>query len=133
MLLNDLKILLTSRLVHLFPSFLPSSNILLDSEDGAKVGDFGLSKEGPLAGHTHISTSVKGTPGYLDPYYYLSYHLSTSSDVYSFGVILLQLVSAKPAVDHSRKKSQYNIITWVRLLTNTRFLAANWSMSEKNT
>lgn len=43
------------------------SNILLDSDMNAKVGDFGLSKQLPQADTTHITTTVKGTAGYLDP------------------------------------------------------------------
>lgn len=88
------------------------SNILVDVDFEAKVSDFGLSKHGPTGDESHVSTLVKGTFGYLDPHYYLSFHLTTSSDVYSFGVILLQLVTARPAVDHTRKRSQYNIISW---------------------
>ncbi|KAL3696069.1 hypothetical protein R1sor_010145 [Riccia sorocarpa] len=90
------------------------SNILLDENLLAKVTDFGLSKTGPTGNKTHISTGIKGTPGYLDPYYYLSWHVGTFTDVYSFGVILLQLVTAKPAVDRSRKNANYNIVAWAR-------------------
>lgn len=90
------------------------SNILLDHDYGPKVSDFGLSRAGPAENASHISTQVKGTPGYLDPHYCLSFHLSLSSDVYSFGVILLQLVTAKAAIDHSRRRSHYHIINWAR-------------------
>lgn len=42
------------------------TNILLDAQLSAKVADFGISKlEEALEG----ATSVKGTLGYLDPYY----------------------------------------------------------------
>ncbi|EEF31738.1 serine-threonine protein kinase, plant-type, putative [Ricinus communis] len=90
------------------------SNILVGSNFEAKVSDFGLVKLGPIGDQSHVSSQIKGTPGYLDPAYCSSFHLSPFSDVYSFGVILLQLVSARPAVDSSRNQSNYHIIEWAR-------------------
>ncbi|KAH0456097.1 hypothetical protein IEQ34_014004 [Dendrobium chrysotoxum] len=90
------------------------SNILIDDEFEAKVSDFGLVKLGPDGDASHVSTQVKGTPGYMDPAYCSSLHLTPSSDVYSFGVILLQLVTACPALDHMRPRSQYHISDWAK-------------------
>ncbi|KAL5706394.1 hypothetical protein ACHQM5_024568 [Ranunculus cassubicifolius] len=90
------------------------SNILVGDGFEAKVSDFGLVKTGPVGDQSHVSSQVKGTPGYLDPAYCTSYHLSPFSDVYSFGVILLQLVAARPAVDTSTNNSRYHIIEWAR-------------------
>ncbi|KAK2996086.1 hypothetical protein RJ640_011592 [Escallonia rubra] len=90
------------------------SNILIGEGFEAKVSDFGLVKSGPTGDQSHVSSQIKGTPGYLDPAYCSSFHLSPFSDVYSFGVILLQLVAARPAVDTTRSGSNYHIIEWAR-------------------
>ncbi|XP_047168437.1 probable serine/threonine-protein kinase PBL25 [Vigna umbellata] len=90
------------------------SNILLGEGFEAKVSDFGLVKSGPTGDQSHVSSQIKGTPGYLDPAYCSSFHLTKFSDVYSFGVILLQLVSARPVVDSTDKQSNQHIIDWAR-------------------
>ncbi|XWS45600.1 hypothetical protein CRYUN_Cryun15aG0150400 [Craigia yunnanensis] len=90
------------------------SNILIGDGFEAKVSDFGLVKSGPIGDQSHVSSQIKGTPGYLDPAYCTSFHLSPFSDVYSFGVILLQLVCARPAVDSTRNQPNYHIIDWGR-------------------
>lgn len=92
------------------------SNIMIGETFEAKVSDFGLVKLGPVGDQSHVmSSQIKGTPGYLDPAYCSTLHLSPSSDVYSFGVILLQLVTARPVVDTARTKPNYHIIEWVKI------------------
>lgn len=88
------------------------SNILIGDGLEAKISDFGLVTMGPSGDASHVTTQVVGTPGYIDPAYCLSLHLTTSSDVFSFGVILLQLVSSRPAIDRMRIQSQHHISNW---------------------
>ncbi|KAL8246866.1 hypothetical protein R6Q59_008082 [Mikania micrantha] len=90
------------------------SNILIGDGFEAKVSDFGLVRLGPVGDNSHVSSQIKGTPGYLDPAYCTSFHLSPFSDVYSFGVILLQLIAARPAVDSNRIRQSYHIIDWAK-------------------
>ncbi|PRQ40677.1 putative transferase, protein kinase RLK-Pelle-LRR-I-1 family [Rosa chinensis] len=70
-----------------------SANILLTENFQAKVSDFGLSRNFPTDLVTHIAIGVAGTPGYLDPEYYLTSRLNEKSDVYSFGIVLLEIIT----------------------------------------
>ncbi|KAF8026312.1 hypothetical protein BT93_F2949 [Corymbia citriodora subsp. variegata] len=46
-----------------------TSNILLDEDYNAKLADFGLAKQGPAAGNSHVTTEVMGTYRYTAPEY----------------------------------------------------------------
>ncbi|KAL6141972.1 hypothetical protein ACLB2K_060257 [Fragaria x ananassa] len=83
---------------HILHRDIKASNILLDEDFMPKVGDFGLSKL-LRENHSHISTRVAGTMGYLAPEYAISGRLTRKSDVYSFGVLLLEIVSGRAIVD----------------------------------
>lgn len=81
-----------------------SSNILLDENFVAKIADFGLahaSKDGSIC-FEPVNTDIRGTPGYMDPEYVVTQELTEKSDVYSYGVLLLEIVTAKRAVQDGK-------------------------------
>ncbi|GLJ09832.1 hypothetical protein SUGI_0116670 [Cryptomeria japonica] len=82
-----------------------STNILLDENFGAKVADLGLCRLFPV-NVSHVTTTPQGTPGYIDPNYHECFQLTDKSDVYSFGVVLVEIISAKVAVDTSRNTNE---------------------------
>ncbi|XP_057856263.2 receptor-like cytoplasmic kinase 176 isoform X1 [Cryptomeria japonica] len=89
-----------------------TSNILLDSAYNAKLSDFGLAKDGPTGGDTHVSTRIMGTYGYAAPEYMATGHLTAKSDVYGFGVVLLEMLSGQRAVDTNRPAGQHKLVEW---------------------
>ncbi|OMO86441.1 hypothetical protein COLO4_21156 [Corchorus olitorius] len=93
-----------------------SSNILLDSDYNCKLSDFGLAKDGPEGGETHVTTRVMGTQGYAAPEYIMTGHLTTMSDVYSFGVVLLELLTGKRSMDNTRPSREQSLVEWARPL-----------------
>eukprot|EP00897_Mesotaenium_endlicherianum_P002899 jgi/Mesen1/2637/ME000166S01754 len=108
---------------------LKSTNILLDQDYAAKVGDFGLSRNGPRPDETHVSTAVRGSFGYVDPEYYKWLKLTDKSDVYSFGVVLLEIVAGRKVIDLSLpyETNQVNLVEWSRpyLQSRTTFKIAD--------
>ncbi|KAJ6682041.1 hypothetical protein OIU74_020312 [Salix koriyanagi] len=88
-----------------------STNILLDEHHVAKVADFGLSQSG-MPDPDHISMSLKGSFGYLDPEYFRTLQLTNKSDVYSFGVVLLEVLCARPPIVNSKQREEINLAEW---------------------
>ncbi|KAL3747481.1 hypothetical protein ACJRO7_016292 [Eucalyptus globulus] len=84
-----------------------ATNILLDRDFEAKIADFGLAKC-ISESETHVSTAVKGTPGYLDPEYWQSSQLTEKTDIYSFGMVLLQLITGRKL-----EEGQGGLYNWV--------------------
>ena len=58
-----------------------TANILLDNNFNGKLADFGLSRMTIDGEPTQVTTTVKGTIGYLDPEY-ITHITSTQSPIY---------------------------------------------------
>lgn len=97
----------------IFRDFKPS-NILLDEDFIAKLSDFGLARQGPTAGLTHVSTSVVGTVGYAAPEYVQTGRLTAKSDVWSFGVVLYELITGRRVLERNLPRAEQKLLEWVR-------------------
>ncbi|XP_015698138.1 receptor like protein kinase S.2 isoform X2 [Oryza brachyantha] len=125
-----------------------TSNVMLDSEYNARLGDFGLARwiEHAMSGedapqmevspspHSVRSSSfasanyqfrlmdtsrIGGTIGYLPPESFQRRAMATvKSDVFSFGIVLLEVVTGRRAVDLAYPDDQIFMLDWVRRLSD---------------
>ncbi|KAJ4887786.1 U-box domain-containing protein 52 [Raphanus sativus] len=82
---------------------LKPGNILIDHNFVSKLGDVGLStmvNQDDASSKLTVfkKTSPVGTLCYIDPEYQRTGIISPKSDVYSLGIVILQLITAKPAI-----------------------------------
>ncbi|KAF3792083.1 L-type lectin-domain containing receptor kinase IX-1 [Nymphaea thermarum] len=87
------------------------SNVMVDSEFNARLGDFGLAR---LTNHGFATktTMIAGTMGYLAPECVITGKYSTESDVYSFGVVLLEITTGRRAIRPIGEK-EARLVQWI--------------------
>ncbi|CAI9273684.1 unnamed protein product [Lactuca saligna] len=79
---------------------LKPSNILLDDDMVAHVGDFGLARFLGANSNKNSTSSIRGTIGYAPPEYGVGSKMTSSGDVYSFGILLLEVMTGKRPTDN---------------------------------
>nr|AKV93719.1 clade XVII lectin receptor kinase [Solanum lycopersicum] len=111
---------LASALLHLHEEWeqcvvhrdIKSTNIMLDSNYNAKLGDFGLAR---LVEHGKGSetTVLAGTMGYMAPECVTTGKANKETDVYSFGIVVLEIGCGRKPIDPKAEEHQVNIVDWV--------------------
>ncbi|XP_022855632.1 probable L-type lectin-domain containing receptor kinase S.7 [Olea europaea var. sylvestris] len=90
-----------------------TSNVMLDGNYNARLGDFGLAR---LMDHgtSPVSTLTAGTMGYLAPEY-LQYGAATEkTDVFSYGVVILELACGRRPIEREDESQKpVNLVDWV--------------------
>ncbi|KAK9077174.1 hypothetical protein SSX86_005510 [Deinandra increscens subsp. villosa] len=89
-----------------------SSNVMLDSNFNAKLGDFGLAK---LVDHEKGSqtTILAGTLGYMAPECVVTGRATKESDVFSFGVVALEIACGRKVIDYMAQEKKIRLLEWV--------------------
>ncbi|XP_026434169.1 probable LRR receptor-like serine/threonine-protein kinase At3g47570 [Papaver somniferum] len=96
---------------------LKPSNIILDHDMTAKVGDFGLARtllntDGNDQSTTTATYGLKGSIGYIPPEYGQGLKPSTRGDVYSFGIMLLEMFTGRSPT-HEGFNGGISLVKWV--------------------
>lgn len=85
-----------------------ASNVLLDKDMNARLGDFGLAT---IHHHEHVSDTsrVIGTVGFMAPELVHTGRASTKTDVFSFGVLVLEVVCGR----RPNAENKPELVTWL--------------------
>ncbi|KAJ3708020.1 hypothetical protein LUZ61_011725 [Rhynchospora tenuis] len=116
---------------------LKPSNVLLDANMTARIGDFGLARL-LVEPHTLFSQStastagIKGSIGYIPPEYGMGSQVSVEGDVYSYGILLFEMFTGLSPTDE-RFRDGFNICKHIEVafpekimdITDTKLLSVN--------
>ncbi|KAM0864911.1 hypothetical protein ACQ4PT_043625 [Festuca glaucescens] len=90
-----------------------ASNVLLDGEMNARLGDFGLAKMYDR-GSDPQTTHVVGTMGYLAPELACTRRVTPATDVFAFGSFVLEVACGRRPIEHGAADDNRLILAdWV--------------------
>ncbi|XP_061352148.1 probable L-type lectin-domain containing receptor kinase VII.2 [Gastrolobium bilobum] len=89
-----------------------ASNVLLDKDMNARLGDFGLARMHDHHGQVASTTRVIGTVGYIAPEVIRTGTTSTLSDVFGFGILVLEVICGRRPIEEHKP----GLIEWVMSL-----------------
>ncbi|KAE8660904.1 L-type lectin-domain containing receptor kinase VII.1 [Hibiscus syriacus] len=96
-----------------------ASNVLLDRDMNARLGDFGLART-----HHHYesasTTRVVGTVGYMAPELIKTGRASTQTDVFCFGVLILEIICGRRPIEEGKP----GLIDWTWMLMERQELVS---------
>ncbi|XP_042521186.1 probable LRR receptor-like serine/threonine-protein kinase At3g47570 [Macadamia integrifolia] len=102
------------------------SNILLDGNLTAHLGDCGISRillASTNRSQNHTSSiEIKGSIGYIAPEYGAGVDVSTHGDVYNYGILLLDMFTRKRPT-HEMFKDNFNLHYWAKMVLNDGVMA----------
>ncbi|XP_026663744.2 L-type lectin-domain containing receptor kinase SIT2-like [Phoenix dactylifera] len=89
-----------------------ASNVLLDNELNARLGDFGLAR---LYDHgtDPQTTHVVGTMGYLAPELARTGKATTITDVFAFGAFILEVACGRRPIEANAEEEHIVLVDWV--------------------
>ncbi|KAI3954620.1 hypothetical protein MKW98_019751 [Papaver atlanticum] len=92
-----------------------ASNVLLDAEMNARLGDFGLARLYDRGTNPETTTNVAGTLGYMAPELIRTGKATTSSDVFAFGALLLEVACGRRPIELHKSESEEGeiLVDWV--------------------
>ncbi|CAJ2660465.1 unnamed protein product [Trifolium pratense] len=89
-----------------------ASNVLLDKDMNARLGDFGLALMHEHHGQVASTTKVLGTLGYIAPEVIRTGRASTMSDVFGFGILVLEVICGRRPIEEHKP----GLVEWVESL-----------------
>ncbi|KAG0526758.1 hypothetical protein BDA96_06G173600 [Sorghum bicolor] len=89
-----------------------ASNVLLDREMNARLGDFGLARLYDHGTDPH-TTHVVGTMGYMAPELGHTGRASKASDVFAFGAFMLEVACGRKPVVQDARDNRLVLVDWV--------------------
>lgn len=91
------------------------SNIVVDADLNAKLGDFGLAKIYEHGANPQ-TTHIVGTLGYLAYKLTRTGKAATSTDVYSYGILMLEVACGHRLIDPQETAAELLSVDWINEL-----------------